>query len=91
MLYVISYDISDNKRRQKTSQMLEGMGERVQESVFECKFPTDKLKTVIKQLSEVIEEEDNIRIYPLCEDCYSKAVGVGKFTKTAISKGFGIF
>ena len=90
-MYVISYDISDNKRRQKTSQLLESMGERVKESVFECKFPSDKMKVVIKQLSEVIEEEDNIRIYPLCEDCYSKEVGIGKFTKTFISQGFGIF
>ncbi len=91
MMYVISYDISDNKRRQRTSQLLESLGERVQESVFECKFPSDKMKAVIKQLSEVIEEEDNIRIYPLCEDCYSKAIGIGKFTKTFISQGFGIF
>lgn len=91
MLYIISYDISDNKRRLKTAGFLEGHGERVQESVFECKFPSDKLQIVVKQLSQLIEEEDNIRIYPICEDCFSKAIGIGKFTKTIIDQGFGIF
>lgn len=36
LLYLITYDISCNKRRQKISDLLEGYGSRVQHSVFEC-------------------------------------------------------
>lgn len=91
MQYIICYDISDDRRRLKTAGFLEGHGQRVQKSVFECKFPSDKLQTVVKQLSQLIEEEDNIRIYPLCEDCFCKAIGIGEFSKTIIDQGFGIF
>ena len=33
-LYVISYDIPDDKRRKKIADLLEGYGQRVQYSVF---------------------------------------------------------
>ena len=37
MIYVISYDIDDDKRRNKISKVLEEYGVRVLESVFECR------------------------------------------------------
>jgi CRISPR-associated protein Cas2 len=36
MRVVVSYDISDDKRRRKVAQIMEGYGYRVQYSVFEC-------------------------------------------------------
>jgi len=36
MLVLVTYDISDNKRRTKLATFLEGYGRRVQKSVFEC-------------------------------------------------------
>ncbi len=36
MLYLISYDIPIDKRRLAIARMLEGSGQRVQRSVFEC-------------------------------------------------------
>ena len=36
MLYLIAYDISDDARRTKLAELLEGFGQRVQRSVFEC-------------------------------------------------------
>ena len=35
-MYVISYDISENKIRNKVAKILEGYGKRIQYSVFEC-------------------------------------------------------
>jgi len=34
-LYLISYDVPDDQRRLKIMHLLEGLGERVQYSVFE--------------------------------------------------------
>ena len=36
MLYVISYDIPDNRRRSQLAKVLKGFGSRVQYSVFEA-------------------------------------------------------
>ena len=36
MLYLIAYDISIDARRTKLAELLEGFGQRVQRSVFEC-------------------------------------------------------
>lgn len=40
MLYLISYDIAVDKRRTKIAKLLEGFGQRVQYSVFECDLTT---------------------------------------------------
>lgn len=91
MIYLITYDIPDNKQRLKVSAFLEGFGERVQESVFECRLPSKNLTRLTRELADLINEEGNLRIYPLCNECYDKAIGIGKFTKTIASEGFGVF
>ncbi|MGY2838709.1 CRISPR-associated endonuclease Cas2 [Thermostichus sp. MS-CIW-41] len=46
-LYVITYDIPDNKRRKKVSDLLEGYGRRVQYSVFECRLEQHQYQDLI--------------------------------------------
>jgi CRISPR-associated protein Cas2 len=67
MLWLICYDIRDNKRRQKLAKRLEQRCQRVQYSVFEC--PIDE-KTLLQQLERywlplLKQSEDSLRIYPL--------------------------
>ena len=42
LLYVVTYDIPNDKRRKKVSDLLEGYGRRVQYSVFECLLTSAK-------------------------------------------------
>jgi CRISPR-associated protein Cas2 len=66
MLYVIAYDISDNRRRNKVAKVLEGYGKRVQLSVFECDMSEKlllELKTKLRK--KVHAEEDSIRFYAI--------------------------
>ncbi len=80
MLYVICYDIEDNKVRNKISHLLQGYGKRVQKSVFECELDDralQKLKRSIESRAK-LAEQDSIRIYALCQTCKMKAVGLGK-------------
>jgi CRISPR-associated protein Cas2 len=61
---VISYDISDDRRRRKVMKTLEDYGRRVQYSVFECQLlpaEFEKLKRVLKPF--VRANQDSIRIY----------------------------
>ena len=65
-LYVISYDIPDDKRRKKIADLLEGYGQRVQYSVFECQLNTEKYNDLRRRLRKIVKlEEDNVRFYPL--------------------------
>lgn len=66
LLYVIAYDIPCDKRRKQVADLLEGYGERVQYSVFECFLTAAKYSELQKRLGKVFQpEEDSLRFYPL--------------------------
>ena len=71
---VVAYDISDNKRREEVSGILQRYGERVNLSVFEC-FNLDE-KSFLKLEKEIQKyidrREDKVIFYFLCKDCVSK-------------------
>jgi CRISPR-associated protein Cas2 len=76
---VISYDSPNDKRRTKMLKALEGFGKRVQYSVFECEVrPTDVagLRARLEKLLQ--QDEDDVRVYPLCENCRAKIAMLGK-------------
>jgi CRISPR-associated protein Cas2 len=66
LLYVVAYDIPDDKRRKKVSDLLEGYGKRVQYSVFECQLSQAKYDELRSRLRKRVKlSEDNVRFYPL--------------------------
>lgn len=66
LFYVVAYDISDDKRRKKVADLLEGYGKRVQYSVFECLLTQAKYDELLKRLKKRVKlSEDSIRFYPL--------------------------
>ena len=79
--YLIVYDIVDDRRRLKVYKMLNALGERVQRSAFECYLTPKEAQTLLAKLKRVVKaEQDNLRVYTLCESCRPKIVriGVGK-------------
>ena len=46
MRIVVSYDVSDDRRRRKVAKIMEGYGYRVQYSVFECDLDADQMRTL---------------------------------------------
>lgn len=76
MNYLITYDIENDKKRKKLSDLLEAYGKRVNYSVFEVQLTQAKLK---KLKNKIIEEElfdkryDSIRFYHLCANCTPKS------------------
>ena len=66
LLYIVTYDIPCDKRRKKVSDLLEGYGQRVQYSVFECVLSAEKYKELRQRLKPRIQlKEDSVRFYPL--------------------------
>ena len=85
-MYVISYDITDNKRRRKIAKELENHGSRVQFSVFECDLSREGYEALYRKLILLMsgEHEDSIRIYSLCGRCIEKTVCIGIAKQGAI-------
>lgn len=70
MRVVVSYDISDDKRRRKVAEIMEGYGYRVQYSVFECDLSKNQMAEMKQALRPYVKsrEMDSIRFYPLPAD-----------------------
>ncbi|GAB4119813.1 MAG: hypothetical protein Fur0026_10360 [Sideroxydans sp.] len=65
-LWVIAYDIADDKRRRTLAKCLGKSLNRVQESVFEGWLHQLELNMLIAEVRELVApEEDKLRAYPL--------------------------
>jgi CRISPR-associated protein Cas2 len=79
MLYLISYDISDDNRRRHTMEALKDFGRRVQFSVFECNLDDKALEELIGRLEfEIDPATDSCRLYRLCDACAGQVKILGR-------------
>lgn len=78
-MYVVSYDITSDRRRNKIAKTLEGYGTRIQYSVFECRLTEKKYKEMYRKLIQLMtdEEDGSIRIYSICGNCEGKIRTIG--------------
>ncbi|HNT25591.1 MAG TPA: CRISPR-associated endonuclease Cas2 [Anaerolineales bacterium] len=81
---VISYDISNDKRRLKAAKTLEDFGARVQYSVFECRLTPPEFEKLKKRLQPYAREaQDTIRMYFIGSEDVPRiqVMGAGKVTE----------
>lgn len=77
-LYVIAYDIPDDKRRTKVHRILKGFGEWTEYSLFECFLTKKELLMLKAKLYEYLDaREDRVRIYMICDTCLPKIETIG--------------
>jgi CRISPR-associated protein Cas2 len=70
MFYMVSYDITANDSRRRVQKILEGFGERVQYSVFECAISESQYKRLTEKIASTIDKEsDSVRYYRMCNGC----------------------
>ena len=78
MFVVVSYDVSEDKRRTKIHKMLKSYGQWMQYSVFECNVTATQYAKLRSRLSKVIKpDQDSIRFYFLCGCCQGKVERIG--------------
>ena len=78
MLYVISYDIADDRRRSRVAQALLDYGSRIQESVFVAHLDDELHGRMMTRLGKLISEmEDRVHVFTLCKVCEGKMVAMG--------------
>jgi CRISPR-associated endoribonuclease Cas2 len=77
-LYIIAYDIPNDRRRSKVHKTLCGYGAWTQYSLFECWLDRKQLLELqIKLAKQLNEQEDSLRLYPLCQSCQGKVITIG--------------
>lgn len=74
MTYFISYDIQENKIRSRVAKYLEGIGYRVQYSLFTAKLNEKDLILLKKKLQWLTRTAENalLLIVPVCRVCENK-------------------
>jgi CRISPR-associated protein Cas2 len=79
MRVVISYDISDDRRRARVLNALKSYGQHVQYSVFECELSRQAYVRLRSRLDAAIEARagDSIRYYFLCDACGDRVERIG--------------
>lgn len=75
---VIAYDITDDERRNKVSDILSFYGQRVNKSVFECFLKEKDISLLKTRMEKQIKKgEDIVLYYYLCKDCIEKIERIG--------------
>lgn len=77
-LWMICYDIADDRNRREVEQTLLAVGERVQESVFECYLSLERLRELFDLCAPLLDPaSDSLRAYPLCAWCEGRVEWLG--------------
>lgn len=71
-LLLITYDVSNDRRRVRLHKLLTGFGVQVQESVFECDLDDHARTRLMRKIRLLAGPGDNIRIYPICDSCQAR-------------------
>ena len=76
--YLITYDISNDKRRTKIYNCLKSYGEWKQYSVFECQLTATQYQKLRDRLDKLIRDrEDSILFYKLGKCCQNHIERIG--------------
>ena len=73
MLIIVAYDVSTEtkegrRRLRRVAKVCESIGQRVQNSVFECRVNQVQYEELERNLlAEINDKEDNLRLYRLTE------------------------
>lgn len=88
MLIIVAYDVSTEtaagrKRLRRVAKACERVGQRVQNSVFECRVDEMLYETLERELvAEINLGEDNLRFYRIAEPTELRVKEYGRFRAT---------
>lgn len=80
-LYIVTYDIGDQKRWRAVFRLMNGYGEWVQLSVFQCRLSRRRYAEMLATMDEIIDQKDDHVVLidvGLAESVHPKVVSLGK-------------
>lgn len=78
MTYIVTYDIEEDRIRNRIAKFLLGHGCRLQKSVFAVEIPRHGLKGFLGRLRHVAGNETEIAVFRLCSGCRDAAINLGE-------------
>ena len=93
-IFIVSYDISSPKRWRRVFNTLEGYGEWLQLSVFQCRMSERRKEELISELDKIINfREDHVLFIDIgrVETVQSKVFSLGKMSFKPIEKKAFVF
>lgn len=88
MLVIVCYDVNTEtaagrRRLRRVAKACEGVGQRVQKSVFECRFDLAGLENLERKLLAIIDlEQDCLRLYRMADTRGCEVREHGRFKAT---------
>lgn len=86
--YVVVYDVTDDRERNRVSKTLEGFGFRIQESVFECCLDTRLKNKLKRQLDDLGLGTGFVCIYRVSE--HARRITIGTPPPALPDEGYAI-
>lgn len=91
LFYVIVYDISSDKTRDKVMKTLRSYGARSNLSVFECLLTEKELLSLMSLVSKIIDPKtDKVAYYRMCLGCYSKIQYTPEMKRKDVSSSIAV-
>ncbi len=76
--WLVIYDIRDEKRLRRVARVAQNFAIRVQKSVFEMDADEKQLHRLRQEIKKIIEEEDYVVYFNICEPDWQKREKYGK-------------
>ncbi|WP_131770620.1 CRISPR-associated endonuclease Cas2 [Candidatus Protofrankia californiensis] len=67
--FLVSFDVSSDRRRRKVATALERHGPKVLRSVYDLDLSVGRLDRLAARLTGLVEPDDHIVIVPYCPRC----------------------
>lgn len=78
-LWIVAYDIVDDRRRARIARLLERNARRIQKSVFEALASLSELRLLAAEVAERAHTvEDRVDFLPLCPQCAARRRRLGQ-------------
>jgi CRISPR-associated protein Cas2 len=78
---VITYDISEDRRRARVAAHLQVWGDRIQRSVFVCTLDDTALTDLTGKIGEIIDPDtDAVHVFRQCAGCWTDVRVLGQAT-----------
>jgi CRISPR-associated protein Cas2 len=74
MTYIVTYDISENRIRNRLAIYLETFGVRLQKSVFAVAVERHALNRFLAGVKRITGDSDRVIVFRLCSGCEKSAV-----------------
>ena len=79
---IASFDCKFKTNHEKIEKTLQHFGLRkIQNALYAGDLDNSERETLVKNISEIIKEEDSVLIIPICQNCFLKKDSCGRKLK----------